>query len=298
VYDSTRRRTLLFGGAGKYFYGRDAYDYQSNDLWSMTTDRFARWAYMRREPEAQRVAGMSVFIDPAADRLVSIEGRSEYTFGDPMQLPLSGAAGWQRLYAAGPLPPGRQNQVGVYDAARRRFIMFGGRGAAGVLQDTWILYLGGHPRWEQLDPDAPAPSARFGANAVYDPIGDRIVLFGGTYADTTALDDTWQLALSGIPTWSRLSLAPGPSPRCFAATSYDSRRQRLVMFGGRDNEGEGLDDLWFLPLGTASAWVRGEPADSVPAERWGAGAAYDPDLDRVIVINGTYDPCSFDSYYF
>jgi hypothetical protein len=295
VYDATRQRTLLFGGGGKYFYGRDAYDTQSNDLWSLHTDRYAHWESIRREPEAQRAAGMSLFLDPNADRLISIEGRSEYTFGDPMQLALSGTAGWQRLYAAGPLPPGRQNQMGIFDAARRRFIMFGGLGAAGALRDTWILDLSGRPRWEQLDPEAPAPSARFGANAVYDPIGERIILFGGTIADTTAYGDVWQLSLSGAPAWSPLSPAAGPSARCFAATVYDSRRERMVMFGGRDHDGEELNDVWFLPLGTASTWVRGEPADSVPSERWGAGAAYDPDQDRVVVIHGAYDPC--DSEY-
>ena len=295
VYDPTRQRTLLFGGAAKYFYSGDAYDVETNTLWSLSTDRFARWSFMAREPAAQPTAGMSLFIDSEADRLISIAGRSNsnFGFGDPMQLSLSGTAGWQRLYAAGELPPGRQNQMGIFDPVRRRFIMFGGRGAGVALRDMWILELNGHPRWEQLDPNALAPSARFGANAVYDPLGDRVILFGGTDADSTAFGDTWQLSLAGTPTWSRLSPSGAPSPRCFAATTYDSRRQRLVMFGGRDDEGEGLDDLWFLPLGTASKWVHGEPADSVPAERWGAGAAYDSDQDRVIVINGTYDPCAY-----
>jgi hypothetical protein len=292
VYDATRRRTLLYGGTSKYFYSGDAYTFQSSDLWSLDTDQFARWVLMRHVFEDPRAGGMSLFIDPLADRLVSIEGRSDLDFGAPMQLPLSGAGGWTRIYAAGPLPPGRQNQTGVFDATRRRFIMFGGRGAEGALRDTWILDFNGHPRWEQLDPEAPAPSARFGSSAVYDPLGDRVVLFGGTDSDTTAFSDCWQLSLAGTPAWSRIRPSGTPSARCFAATTYDSRRQRLVMFGGRDAEGEGLNDLWFLPLGTASAWVPGEPADSVPAERWGAAATYDSDLDRAIIINGTYDPCA------
>src|SRR5262249_18805241 len=69
VYDATRQRTLMFGGGAKYFYSGDAYNSESSDLWSLTTDGFARWEYLPHGFDAQRAAGMSLFIDPVADRL-------------------------------------------------------------------------------------------------------------------------------------------------------------------------------------------------------------------------------------
>ena len=72
----------------------------------------------------------------------------------------------------------------------------------------------GRPRLEQLcSPTScgPGPSARWGAHAVYDPVADRLVVFGGSTGTGSTTNDVWALDLSGPPTWHELTPA-GPAP--------------------------------------------------------------------------------------
>jgi hypothetical protein len=171
--------------------------------------------------------------------------------------------------------------------------MFGGRANGLALGDTWFLALNGGATWSHLESTTDGPEPRFGASAIYDPIGDRVLLFGGIGGDdgSPTFGDTWQLSLAGDPQWTRLSLPTAPPPRCFASMVYDARRQRLVLFGGRETDGTSLRDLWFLPLGSGAGWAMGDTSGSVPIARWGASAAYDPDRDRMLLFDGTRAPC-------
>jgi hypothetical protein len=298
LYDSTRRRVLHFGGELRFFSYGDPITLPTDELWGFTSDEYARWTPLRRGGNPQRLTGMSMILDPEADRLITLGGSARDEeffdfFGHAWQRRLASDEGWQRYYAQGTLPPARYAHSGVYDPIRGRVIVFGGREGEEPLGDTWWLDLRGRPRWTRLDSTALAPDPRFGHSAVYDPIGDRLLIFGGIGGDDedSTFGDTWQLALGGQPTWSRLSLPRSPSPRCFASAVYDSRRQRIVLFGGRDENGQPLHDTWFLPLGGTAGWVPDDTAGALPTARWGAAAAYDPDRDRMLVFNGAWDPC-------
>ncbi len=45
-------------------------------------------------------------------------------------------------------------------------------------------------------------------------------------------------------TWSRITAANGPSPRHSAGAAYDSKRDRVVLFGGRKGWPNDLNDTW------------------------------------------------------
>jgi len=51
--------------------------------------------------------------------------------------------------------------------------------------------------WVELHPDGAPPSSRELHTAVYDPIGDRMVVFGGLDG-ANALNDVWALSLAGV----------------------------------------------------------------------------------------------------
>ena len=57
--------------------------------------------------------------------------------------------------------------------------------------------------WNQI----PTPTGRDSSTAIYDPVRDRMVVFGGW--DGSYRNDVWVLSLSGTPAWSELS--PGLS---------------------------------------------------------------------------------------
>src|SRR5207244_4449898 len=109
---------------------------------------------------------------------------------------------------------------------RGQMIVFGGRQYGRVFGDTWTLSMGNSSLWMRMDSVAAAPAARFGHSAIYDPIGDRMIVFGGTIGPG-CFGDLWQLSLGGTLAWSPLFAGAGPSPRMFASMVYDSRRQRI-----------------------------------------------------------------------
>ena len=87
--------------------------------------------------------------------------------------------------------------------------------------------------------NTPSPR-RYALAAIYDPVRDRMVVFGGW--DGTYQDDVWVLSLAGSPTWSELigtstnsqaSLAAGCARRRLVPSSVDWRRSRRRPVGWR-----------------------------------------------------------------
>ena len=78
--------------------------------------------------------------------------------------------------------PARSGHSAIYDPVRDRMVVFGGYSGTGYtyfLNDVWVLSLAGMPAWTQLTPTGTPPSARYGHSAIYDPVRDRMVVFGG-----------------------------------------------------------------------------------------------------------------------
>ena len=76
-------------------------------------------------------------------------------------------------------PPGRQWPAAAFDEVRGRAVLFGGLTAPSywsqsVLADTWEW---DGTSWEQQHPTI-APAARYGAASFYDPVRERVVIFG------------------------------------------------------------------------------------------------------------------------
>ena len=72
------------------------------------------------------------------------------------------------------------------------------------------------------------PSARGGHAIAYDPVRERVLLFGGSAAGGTPQADTWEW--DGTD-WTQIA-DTGPDARSRHALAYDSDRQRTVLFGG------------------------------------------------------------------
>lgn len=146
--------------------------------------------------------------------------------------------------------------------------------------------------WDSLSL-AQQPIERWQSAGIYDPVQDRFVVLDGEPCGLF-LDDVWSLSLAHAQ-WSQLLPAgPGPGPRGGFATAYDSRRQRLLLFGGNAN-GPVVSDLWALNLADAPpTWTDLTPNHGpLPPGREYASAVYDAVRDRVIVFGG-WSPSQLD----
>lgn len=227
-----------------------------------------------------------VVYDPLRDRLVIFGGVSGLlSLNDTWTLSLRGTPQWNQLVPAGLPPLARYGFTAVYDSHHDQIVVYGGTPGLhdGVLGDTWGLSLAGTPTWTQIAGGGSGPDARYLAAGVYDPSGDRLVVFGGV--TTTYVNDTWALSLDGDPVWTELQAGPRPNPRAQMAVAYDAARDRMLVFGGYEATAN-TNDLWSLSLGDTPDWTLLHPAGIGPSARRDACAIYDSDNDALVVFGG------------
>jgi hypothetical protein len=89
---------------------------------------------------------------------------------------------WSRLAPTGTAPHFREGHTAIYDPVRDRMIIYGGQSDAfsAPFNDAWALSLSGTPAWAQIQPSGTLPTGRAYHGAVYDPVRDRMVVFGGS----------------------------------------------------------------------------------------------------------------------
>lgn len=140
------------------------------------------------------------------------------------------------LGLVGGLPP-RHSFSLAYDQARGQTLLFGGsQGGGGDYADLWTW---DGAIWTQIYNGG--PTQRWAAAMAYDAARQTVVLFGGegrVAGQPRRLDDTWEW--NGAH-WQNHFGIVGPVARYFHAMSYDSRRQRVVLFGGATGQGQLLD---------------------------------------------------------
>src|SRR5687768_7618113 len=142
-----------------------------------------------------------------------------------------------------------------------------------------------NPILQAGSPWAPVPPpALWVHSTIYDPIRDRLIVFGGQgYAGST--NDVWAFSLSGIPHWTRLSPSgTPPSPRSFHSAVYDSLLDRMIVFGG--NDGAACNDVWALSFAGNATWSPLTPTGTPPAPREWHTAVLDRARNRMIVHGG------------
>lgn len=135
-------------------------------------------------------------------------------------------AKWTEVTPASGNPPGMREAVMVYDAARQKTVLFGGRDLFTTgFDQTWEW---DGVAWTEVSTDS-QPSERHEAAAAYDAWRHRTILFGGSSGDLTDdryKDDTWvypNLGPSITHTASTDILLPGTALTVSAhAIDYDA----------------------------------------------------------------------------
>jgi hypothetical protein len=273
ILDPLRDRMVVYGGG-------------ADDVWVLSLSAPLAWSHLAvaGTPPPERLDPSAIY-DPVRDRMLVFGGSND---SDVWALSLAGAPAWTQLTPAGAPPLGRHCHSAIYDPLRDRMVVFGGYGAGNVLlNDAWALSLSGAPAWTALAPTGSLPMTRERHSAIYDPVRDRMLVFGGIHYDTSELDleDVWALSLAGTPAWTPLPLAAPPSGRWGHSATYDAVQDRMVVFGGYG--GSLLNDAWSLSLSGTPGWAHLAPAGAPPSARCYHSAILDPLRRRLVVFGGS-----------
>src|SRR5262249_27266548 len=175
AYDSSRGRTVLFGG------GTVGGGTGLNDTWEWDGEYWTQVDAGDRGPPPRGHAVMAY--DVQRNQTVLFGGMSDGLFkGDTWGWD---GRNWTLLATSG--PSRRMNSAMAYDSKRQRIVLFGGEHAAsiGPAADTWLW---DGAAWTQVPVTGPmGPSARYGHAVADDSTRDRTVLFGGFDEKTGAL---------------------------------------------------------------------------------------------------------------
>jgi galactose oxidase-like protein len=309
VYDTARKRIVLFGGAGDDLLG-DTWEWDGTD-WTQRTPATA--------PSPRTGAAMAY--DAGRGRLVLFGGTDGSWILDETW-EWDGAI-WQQRTPAHEVPPARRAHAMVFDALRGHVVMFGGvhddtAVPVGLLDDVW--------EWDGVDWQSKSsakklPPPRSGHVMSYDLINDITVMFGGVDGDAgRLLDDSWEWdgaqwfrSGGGAPArtghafvwpmmfggqdsltstdllndswhwfygWDNEHRFLRPPPRFGHAMARDSTGA-VMVFGGTGYAGL-LSDQWAT---SALGWTQVVPA-TVPAKRTGSAAVYDAARKRLVLFGG------------
>jgi cysteine-rich repeat protein len=260
AYDAKRGVVVLSGVSA---------DTSANVLWELDDT-----TWLDRAPSnTPAISGGAVLAyDHARERVVQLGGK-KLASAD-----LRGEAwewdGTQWTQRTRPVLPAAREQCAIAsDPVRGRVVMFGGQGASVPLGDTWEW---DGARWRPTLSVLPPP-ARLGAAMTFD--GEEVLMFGGSgtdvFGDTRRFDGTrWQTVAT-----------TGPDPRFGAALAYDTKRDRVWLFGG-SNGSQLFADLWQWD---GTAWSTPSPMNG-PTARTGAQLAYDIKRDVIVMFGGTTLP--------
>ncbi|HEX9339766.1 MAG TPA: kelch repeat-containing protein [Thermoplasmata archaeon] len=184
-------------------------------------------------------------------------------------------------------PPAGWLDRAAYDSGSRQTILFGGW--VGTVSDgtysneTWAYDFSSNT-WTNLSP-AEHPSARSRQGMAYDAQSARTILFGGHTIENRYDNETWAYDATQNR-WTNMTPAVAPPGRRSPGMAYDSKADRIILFGGV--QGPGLDspynDTWAYDFDT-NTWTNVSPPES-PSGKWGMGFSYDSGVDRCILFGG------------
>jgi N-acetylneuraminic acid mutarotase len=195
------------------------------------------------------------------------------------------------------VPTVRSGAELAYDVESDRVIMFGGFSSAIFWADEWA-YDYNTNTWMKI---AKGPGNRLGTSMAYDEESDRIILFGGWYMNMSGFieNDTWAYDFNS-DTWTEMKPSISPPSRNNHAMVYDSKADRVLMWGGTDLDGKyadfmwgGMDldgkpadfSVWSYDFNT-NTWQEMIPDQTHPNGRDFPGMVYDAESDRTILFGG------------
>jgi hypothetical protein len=260
VYDSRRRRIVVYGGEAMFGFLADTWEWDGTSWRQFVgTTPGTRFNHSMAFDEAR---GVTVLFGGMPSQQVP-----PIFLGDTW---IYDGATWRQMQPASS-PPGRIPGGMTYDKKRRKVVLCLGSSGTLPFNDFWEW---DGATWTQL-PLFSWPPPRGGFEVEYDDNRERIVLYGG--GAPMARNDTWELEGAS---WVQRFPSSNPPGLEGYAMAFDSRRTRTVLFGGSDGSVNGTrNETWeYAPVnpGSYSSYAPGCPGSTfgVPSLRADVGAPY------------------------
>ncbi|MEO8512924.1 MAG: kelch repeat-containing protein [Ignavibacteria bacterium] len=142
-------------------------------------------------------------------------------------------------------------------------------------------------QWSKLNTSGGIPHIK-NASAVYDPSGNRMIVYGGRTA-TGVSSDIWSLNLTSNQ-WSQITPVGGPNPpgRYTQNAFYDLNSNSMIIWAGQGDAGSLMNDVWYFEF-SSNQWHLLWPDGNVggaPLKRYGTASVYEPVTRRITTFAG------------
>jgi hypothetical protein len=149
------------------------------------------------------------------------------------------------------------------------------------------------------------PSAGYGARMAFDPRLGEVVLYTGTGFGTGAPYESVTWVYNGA-TWTNLTTSLGPtvpSDRWYPGFDYDPAMGGVVLVGGWNPDGYGLNDTWLFTgtweniSATTGPLLTNTGAYLDYGGIGGSASAWDPAMDAFVLVDGcSNEACNLDAW--
>jgi uncharacterized repeat protein (TIGR01451 family) len=264
-YDKERDVITLYGGnATGWPYEGKTWELSAGLTWITTT-----------LPSLPIHYGAAIAYDPIRQEAILFGG------SDAADVPLnqtwaySGTA-WVEL--APPTSPPSRTRASMTSGSAGQIYLFGGNDDLTYYRDLWVYENGA---WADITPTGDSPPERTLAALTYDPVKERLLLFGGRSSNGLLLADLWAFDLASA-TWTQLD-AVGPSARQAHTLIYDPDDHLLVLVGGADASSDTfLNDTWYYQ--DQVGWWQVTPAPVLPGQAYHQ-TVYDSTRHTIILFS-------------
>ena len=183
-------------------------------------------------------------------------------------------------------PQGRSNASGTW--ADTEGLAYGGVCDHGVDNGLWrVTYGGGQAFWQRVEAFGDRPPPLWGSGMCYNSNDFVMLMFGGNHAppgNTPDIDDHCWSFDPTTDTWTDLGTM-GPGKRTGMSVCYDLPNKLVWFFGGLDDNGNLMNDLWTFDY-SSNNWSQRSATGSLPDPRVGATMGFDTRQGRLLMLGG------------
>jgi N-acetylneuraminic acid mutarotase len=202
VYDSANKVIVLFGGKGGTTGGHETF---TGETWEFDAAR-ETWTQIFPSTSPSPRKHHAMVYDSLNRKVILFGGETHMTKSSHMRksnetwVYEASTDAWAQMFPSTSPSPRAFHEM-VYDSLNQQVILFGGivsEKNQDITNETWVYNIADN-NWFQINLlDAPSP--RFHHTMVYDPVGKKVILFGGgtvlchephCIVTTGLINDTW-----------------------------------------------------------------------------------------------------------
>lgn len=287
VYDRTEQRMIVFGGAyhpggqeEKSFVDADTYVLSGFGSGELEWERFSAVGIECPSPRI----GHSAIYDEDTKSMIIFGGEIEFdppeSNNEVYKLDFSyDLPQWSRLQPDGKTPPPKSHHQAIWKDDTREMIVYGGWGGGPDESIMFALdFSGDTPTWRKLDVGGDLPSEHGRTAAIYHKTErfNRIIVFGGREREFQT-NNTYIIDLTLGKAVETGNIGYVPSEREGHTAVYDTKEERMIVFGGWSEEEQMDDTVYAFSLTGVYA------GSSDNTETWNYPNPFNPTKEQTII---------------